>query len=265
LRLVLLIFIPALILAALIGISRAAGTSHYVIDGAEGELLYAASFDGDSLDGFNDEWEQYQGRQDSQIVDGVMRLHLSESYDSLYSLTRRRFGDFDLRVQGRATAGPLDNGYGVIFRLQDRNNYYLFLVSSDGYYSVVRVLNGEYKELSTWIATTTPTPELEGLTVSTGLNVINEIRVLARGSTFEFYVNGLRAPLCIPNNPDGTSTYYEFFETPEERCVQGQIVSSLTDDSIPAGQLGVVVQSFEMPEGVFDLSVEFDNLLVYGA
>jgi hypothetical protein len=39
--------------------------------------------------------------------------------------------------------GPDNNHFGVICRFQDIKNYYLFLISSDGYYGIARVKNGE--------------------------------------------------------------------------------------------------------------------------
>lgn len=260
-----ILLIPALIAAGLYLINRTTANDRVIISGAPDTLIYAASFDGASDDALNLEWEQYQGRQSAELIDGNLRISVGEPNDGNYSASLYTFIDFDLRVRAHAVEGPDNNGYGVIFRLLDRNNYYLFLVSSDGYYSVQRVLDGEFKEISTWINTTTPNPELNGLTVNTGLDAVNEIRVVARGDQFEFYVNEVRAVLCIPNNPDAVSTYYEFFDTPEDRCVQGQIVDTLTDNSIPYGRLGVVAQSFDLnPEIDRAVVVDFEHLLVFG-
>src|SRR5690554_4954940 len=98
-----------------------------------GALLYAATFDA-----FNEDWGQYAGRLSSQVVDGALRLSVGEPVAGPYSVASPHFGDFDVRVQARAVEGPDENGFGIIFREQDPNNFYYFLVGSDGYYKVSR-------------------------------------------------------------------------------------------------------------------------------
>jgi hypothetical protein len=189
-----------------------------------------------------------------------------------FSLAAPAFADFDLTVQAQAVEGPLDNGYGVIFRRQvaqprtpgttwsgwvvsraedlllgstlANDGYYLFLVSSDGYYQVSRRVNGADKVLSAWI---------ESPVVNPGFDQPNTLRVVARGSEFQFYVNGELVPLCIPDDPESISTYAL------GSCIQGQMLDTLVDDSLSSGQVGVVAQSFNEPGVV----VEFDNLVMF--
>ncbi|HDQ71113.1 MAG TPA: hypothetical protein ENN19_03335 [Chloroflexi bacterium] len=48
-------------------------------------------------------------------------------------------------------ADPLDfNGYGLLYRAQDPANYYVFAVGSDGYYAVLRVVDGAPTPLLDW-------------------------------------------------------------------------------------------------------------------
>lgn len=239
-RTLLTIIVLALLLAGLIAVNGQAANWHYVVNGQPGELLYAAAFDG-----FQDEWEQYAEERIAEFGDGALRLTNNTVNNGSYSVTRPRFADFDLTVDARPTAGPLDNGYGVVFRLQDRTHYYTFMVSSDGFYQVQRVVGDDVTELSTWI---------ESPFVNAGIDVVNRLRVVARGDQFEFYINGERVQVCIPNNPAAQSTY--FMET----CIDGQMLDTLTDATISAGQLGVVVQTFAEP----GVSVEFDNVVVLG-
>jgi hypothetical protein len=44
--------------------------------------------------------------------------------------------------------GPDDNSFGVICRYHDAENFYAFLVSSDGYYGIIKVKDGNYALLS---------------------------------------------------------------------------------------------------------------------
>jgi hypothetical protein len=111
----------------------------------------------------------------------------------------------------------------------------------------MRQHNGDQRELSTRI----PSP-----LVAPGLNVTNHLRVVASGDRFQFYINGARVPLCIPNQPDGKSTYDE----DAKACLDGKLLDTLVDTTIPSGQVGVAAQSFETAGVV----VNFDNLAVFG-
>ncbi|MFQ3674872.1 MAG: hypothetical protein SNJ83_14870, partial [Aggregatilineales bacterium] len=157
------------LIAAIIGLNAltlAWSNTRAVLTAPPGQVIYAAGFDG-----FEDEWQQYEGRLSARIADGALRLSVDDAPATIYSLTRPNFRDFDLRVQATTTAGPIDNAFGVIFRLDAASNacdmplvilcdlaqvpllsvplrllfrssssgaegYYMFLISADGYYSV---------------------------------------------------------------------------------------------------------------------------------
>jgi hypothetical protein len=257
LRRILLLLALVVVLAGVILLNNAAANWHYVVSGAPGTLLYAASFDGGAADGFNGEWAQYDGRLAAQITNGVLRLSDSNPSGDPFSVASPRFADFDLHVTVRYAAGPeiggLEDGFGVIFRLQDKgndaigdNDYYLFLISSDGYYRVIRRFGGERRVLSEWIDTPL---------INTGVGATNNLRVTAQGSEFAFYINGERVPLCIPDDPNALSTYSG------GQCFGGTMQETLVDTSIADGQLGGVVIATE--GGAPEVAVEFDQFVVY--
>jgi hypothetical protein len=236
-----------ILLLVMITLERLTADWHYIIPAEPGAVLYTATFDA-----FTDDWELYEGRLSAQIFDGRLRLSVDAPQSGPYSVTRPHFSDFDMRAEARPVEGPLDNGYGVIFRLQNRDNraldddsYYLFLVSSDGYYQVQRVLNGQSKVLSAWI---------DSPLINQGNDAINWLRVVASGPRFQFFINGQQVRLCVPDNPDGESTYFR------GQCVGGQMVDTLVDDTISTGQLGVVAVTLSQPGVV----VDYDNILVLG-
>ncbi|MCA9913007.1 MAG: hypothetical protein KC496_06645 [Anaerolineae bacterium] len=249
-----------------------------VVSGAPGDVLYAAGFDG-----FTDEWQQYEGRQSAQISDGVLRLSIGDS-DVIYSAADPYFADFDLSVTARAVEGDVNNAFGVVFRLlepsddcqmplrimcdvadssglfgaglnllfrqpQESTGYYMFLISSDGYYSVWR--NSEEDQggraISTWI----PREDI----INTGLNAENRIRVVGTGNEYRFFINGTQVPLCIPDDPGGQSTYYSL----TEECIQGQMLPVLEDDTLPLGRVALVVDSVSSLPG---FTIEFDDLII---
>lgn len=247
-----------------------------MLTGAAGELLYAAAFDG-----FADEWDTYQGQQRAEILEGRLELGISAAQTAGWSAARPRFADFDITVQATAQSGPVDNAFGIVFRMQsiDREgcdlpavalcgidrvlplvgaairqvtsaanaaSYYAFFISSDGYYSVRKTENGREAALSAWIAA----PMLRQ-----GLGAQNTLRVIGRGADFQFFINGEPVMLCIPNDPQAVSTYAN------GECIEGTMQAVLHDDSIAAGRLGVIARA--TPAGGGGIAVQFDNVIVF--
>lgn len=264
-RRLLLFFLSLLLFIAAIILSRLAPTWHHTLTGEAGALLYVAAFDG-----FLDDWGLYDdGQLAAQVEADRLTLRIEPAGNMPFSAARPHFADFDLTVEAQALAGPLDNAYGVLFRLQEgqrspvvswgdllvnqldgwllgeqvERSHYRFMISSDGYYSVWRELNGVERALSTWIDTPL---------VNQGFERPNQLRIIAQGDTFRFFINGEAVPLCIPNDPNGVSTYAL------ETCIEGEMRDTLVDDSIASGRVGMVAQSFT--EG--GVAVAFDNLVM---
>lgn len=242
-----------LILVVLLGLSYAANRAttnlHYIVPVEAGKVAYVATFDD-----FIADWALSEGRLKTFVTDsGALRIEVNEVESLPFSQAKPYFADFDFRAQATAVDGPDGNGYGLIFRLQNKDNtslgdddFYLFQVSSDGYYRVLRSFNGQQKELSTWI----PSP-----VVNQHIGATNYLRVVAKGSQFQFFVNNQLMELCIPDDPNGESTFPITGE-----CVGGKMLDTLTDSSIPNGQVGVVAQTLDQAGVV----VDFDNLIIYG-
>jgi len=231
-----------LILASVFQLSRLAAGWHFIVPGDSDELVYATTFSDAIAD-----WEQDEGQLSSQVVDGVMQLSVELQNDGLYSAVEHHFSDFDITVDTRAVTGNEDNGYGIVFRQLDRENYYMFHISTNGFYRVTRLVDGSTRTLSTWV----PSP-----LITTGFDVVNQVRVVANDDQFRFYINDTSVELCIPDNPDALSTVGLNGE-----CLEGQWTETLSDDSIGFGRLGVTVVTDGMPAGPV---IAFDNVLVYG-
>jgi hypothetical protein len=244
--LVLLLLIVLLAVAYLL--NRLTANWHYVLPIEAGKVAYVATFDN-----LTDDWNLYQGRLNAGIENSVLRLQADDTNKKPFSVSKQFWGDVDFSVQASPVDGPINNGYGVIFRLQNKGNtapddddFYLFLVSSDGYYQVVRSLDGQQKELSNWIPSRL---------VNQGISVTNVLRVVALGNRFQFYINGQLVQLCVPDDPNGVSTYDE-----RNGGCKGTMVDTLEDATIPNGQIGVVIQTLDEP----GVTVNFDNVMVVG-
>ncbi|MFQ3567171.1 MAG: hypothetical protein SNJ59_09230 [Aggregatilineales bacterium] len=248
-RRLLILLIPALLLIILVIIQRAAAGLHYIVPAEPGALLYVTTFEA-----FTDEWQQYRGRLEASIEEGALRLRIDDHATLAFSYAAPHFADFDLTASVRAVEGPVDNGFGLVFRLQHHNNadptdddYYVFLISSDGYYRVLRVLDGRERVISDWI---------DSSAIRQGLGETNILRVIARGDTFQFFVNDTLLPLCLPDDPEGISTYAL------DTCIQGTMVDLWQDASIAHGQIGVA--AYSTVTGGPGVIVIFDYLLVRG-
>lgn len=277
-RLTLLVILLAL-LVAVNAVYASIADTEIIREGESGDLLYVSAFDG-----FLDEWDLYEGQQYTQIIDDALQIGVTTPGTDAWSTAIHTFADFDVTLTAQAVEGPIDNGFGIIFRFQSgneatcdlpmvilcgiadlsqwtnavirqlvdvrsgaqSNHYYTFLISSDGYYSVWKVENGVEEKLSAWIASPL---------INQDLDAENTIRVVGRGSQFQFFINGEQVNLCIPDNPDAVSTYSG------GECIEGTMKGVLSDDSIPNGQLGAIARA--TLTGGSGVVVQFDNLKVF--
>ncbi len=202
-----------------------------------GELLYVTTFDA-----FNDEWDLYRGRKSAQVTDGMLQVHIEEETAGVFSPLDRVYGDFDLTVEASHLEGPIDNGFGVIFRHRDADNFYQFLISSDGYYKIVQVHEGAAETLT---AEWAPSEHIR-----TGEGAANTLRVVARGSRFTFHINGQQQTLCLGSNAIPRT------------CEGGEQAETLNDSTLDYGHVGV--GALTTRTGGPGVAIGFDNLVITG-
>jgi len=97
----------------------------------------------------------------------------------------KNYSDGIFEVDARPLEGAIDNGYGLLFRVDKSNeDFYVFKVSSDGYIYIGRCEDGCLVEKALinqdWF---------DSEVVSVGFNVTNHLKVVATGEKFVFYVN----------------------------------------------------------------------------
>ena len=97
----------------------------------------------------------------------------------VYNRNAGRFADFVLEVDARLVSGP-NGGGGLVFRAQDLDNCYCFLVQVNGYYYIGAVLSGMWLSLQ---------PKKHSDLINIG-NSTNHLKVICKGSKIELYVNG---------------------------------------------------------------------------
>ncbi len=159
-----------------------------------------------------------------EVVNGVYDFHVLADNFTFWTTAGLEFRDGIYEVEATQVGGPVDNGYGMIFRVDDENDdFYSFQISGDGYVWIGRYKAGGTEEAQPiidewWFAAEA---------VNQGLNVKNQLGVQAEGANLIFYVNN-------------------------------QEVGRVTDDTFPSGDIGLMVRTL----GIGDVNIQFDNFSV---
>lgn len=156
------------------------------------------------------------------VVNGVYDFKVLENDISRWASAGQNFGDGIYEVEATPVEGPLDNGFGLLFRADAaKGDFYLFKVSADGYVWIGRYRDGAEE--------TTIIGEhwFESPAVLRGLNATNRLKVQAEAGNLIFFVNE-------------------------------QEVGRVTDNTFSTGDVGILVQTL----GGAGVRVLFDNLSV---
>lgn len=116
---------------------------------------------------------------DVRYENGRLRIIVKLENLTQWSAAGKRFKDAIFEVEARPNGGPTDNGFGVLFRIQDRKNFYHFGISSDGYWRAGYMKDGDWVNWDDWQPH--PAIRLGGQT--------NRIKVVMRGNELSFFVN----------------------------------------------------------------------------
>jgi hypothetical protein len=90
-----------------------------------------------------------------------------------------KFADLLFEADARQVSGPNSNAYGLVFRYEDEDNFYRFVITGEGKYRIRKQLEGE------WVS-------IKGWTRSEAINqgvATNYLKVICQGDTIEVYVN----------------------------------------------------------------------------
>jgi len=129
-------------------------------------------------------WETWNEPSGSMVAyqNGGLRIFIAEKQYDFWSRPGKRVSDVRLEVDAIKLGGPDDNDFGLICRYQDRDNFYAFLASSDGYAGILKVKEGKYLVIGG--------PQM---TYSESIRrgaAQNQLRADCSGRNLTFYVNG---------------------------------------------------------------------------
>jgi hypothetical protein len=123
-------------------------------------------------------------RSANQIMDyekNSFRIWVNQPNFDYWSVPNLRFTDIRIEVTASKVAGPDDNDFGIICRYKDSNNFYSFLISSDGYFGISKRKDGVHQIIGA-----------EGMKHSTKIlsgNAKNRLRADCIGTSLILYVN----------------------------------------------------------------------------
>ncbi len=173
---------------------------------APGAILFQDDFSNPSSG-----WKVWN--QDGETVEyhkneaGLRILVQDKQYD-FWSVAGKNFADTQIEVDAFKLGGPDDNDFGILCRYVDKDNFYAFLASNDGFAGIAKMKDGQYSLL--------------------GENKLKYNRAIAHGDA----INHLRAD-C-----NGTTLRW---------TVNGQLIQEAQDSDFTDGDVGLLAGSYENP------------------
>jgi len=163
--------------AALSGLVFACGP--IVQPKASGEVIYA-----DDFSSISNQWDYWHDISSSaaSVHKGKFLMVISNDNSDIFSTTPYDVPDVHLQTVGRKVFGGDDNVYGLVCRYMDNRNHYGFLISSDGYWAIVKRIDGMQRLLGS-----------QTMAYHEGINqreTENVIEAVCAGNTLTLHVNG---------------------------------------------------------------------------
>lgn len=199
------IFICAAVILSL-SACQVASLAASFFDTPSGAVLYQDDFS-DPASG----WESYYDNESGTVdyFDGFFRIHVLSEYQMLSSGPGLDFKDVQLEADMIKVIGSSDDMFGLVCRAVDPDNYYFFVISSDGYYGIGKVIDGVQSMLGS-----------DGMLPS---------EIISQGKA----KNHLRVD-CVEEKLDLT--------------VNGQLLGSLEDSDLISGDVGVLAGTMQDSE-----------------
>jgi hypothetical protein len=148
----------------------------------------------DDFSGKSSYWKTWFESERSAVsqLNGELVMILEQPDMDIFSTNHLTYPNLELEVTAHKKHGQDDNIFGLVCRYTDENNYYSFIISSDGYFGVVKMLEGNLTLLS---ADTMQFTEeiLRG-------SAANLLYAVCAGDDLEFAVNGEK--LVSVRDPD---------------------------------------------------------------
>jgi hypothetical protein len=192
---------------ALIACQLTSLTSDY-FDTPSGAVLFQDDFTANSS-GWVDKSNEQFGKVD--YFDGYYRIEVQGDHNMIWAGPGLNFTDIRLEADMIKVIGTTDDIFGLVCRAVDVDNFYFFVISSDGYYGIGKMIDG-----------------VQTLVDADGMH---PSEIISQGMT----INHLRAD-CIADRL--------------EMWINGQFVASVKDIDLPRGDIGLLAGNLEAQENV---------------
>jgi hypothetical protein len=154
-------------------------------------------------------WDQVDdGEVITDYVDDAYQIVVNIDNTDVWANPGLSFTDTVVEVEATKLDGPDDNDLGVICRYQGPSNFYLFMISSDGFYTIAKWVGGEHMLISS-----------DNMEYSDAINqgyATNKIRADCIGSRLVLWVND-------------------------------QVLMEATDTDFTTGDVGLIAGTFDIP------------------
>ena len=143
----------------------------------------------------------------SDYDDGVFRIFVDEVFSDIWSVPALNQGDVRIEVDAIKVGGERNNRFGIICRANGED-FYTFMISSDGYYGIGKVQG--FKHTLIGIRAMQPSEAIHQGTA------LNHIHAGCIGETLTLYING-------------------------------QLVEQVQDGAFASGNVGLIAGTYDAP------------------
>jgi hypothetical protein len=144
--------------------------------GGGGDVLFEDDFS-DTGSG----WDQVtESDRTTDYDNGGYRILVNDTGSDAWANPGRSFSDVRVEVDATKQGGDDNNNFGVICRSEGVQDFYTLWISSDGYYAIAMIQDGDLSFLLDWATSDA---------INQG-NATNHIRGDCVGSTLTVYANG---------------------------------------------------------------------------
>ncbi len=172
--------------------------------GSPGVLFY------DLFSNQDGNWDQTTGTSGStDYFESAYRIQVSaDNTDVWANPANQSFADVSIEADATRNGGPLDNDFGLICRYQNVTNFYYGIISSDGYFGILK-------------------------SGSDGTNMLGQ--------------DNLVASTLIDQSLDTHHMRLDCIGDQLSLYVDGQLLTQVTDSEYPTGNVGVIAGTYSQP------------------
>jgi hypothetical protein len=158
-------------------------------------------------------WENQSDEQFGTVdyFDGYYRIEVQGDHNMIWAGPGLNLTDVRLEADMIKVIGSSDDLFGLVCRAKDKENYYFFVISSDGYYGIGKTIDGVQSLINA-----------EGMKPS---------EIISQGKS----INHLRVD-CIADQ--------------QELYINGQLVAQVSDSDLPRGDIGLLAGNLAAQENV---------------